>query len=89
MRRGNVFFLPICGVTSKFLVIISKEFAFATISTWIDPFAAFAFTFMFAFGHVEATQYVYMLFQLLSLSDTAYCIYEILAVRHWVYLGHV
>ena len=57
------FLLPICDGTSK-LLVNSITFTFASIDTWTDPLAAFAFAFAlpFAFRHMETPRCVYMLF---------------------------
>ena len=59
--------MSICDRISKFSVnSMTTAFAFTPIGTWTDPLAMFAF----AFGHIEAPQCVYILFQFLSHSNT-------------------
>ena len=52
-------------------------YPFALIGTWIDPLAAFAFT--FAFGQIEAPQCVYMLLSILiAFANCIPCIWNLM-----------
>ena len=78
MQMGMSSLLPSCDGTSKFSVnSIAFAFAFAPIGPWIDPLGAFVF--VFTFGHMEASQYAYMHFQILLHLHSTCRVYGILA----------